>query len=62
LWVVNLVQQFSPVDSLSVGRTVAWGDLGLAFAKIVLLLGGILAALGMYFFTRRELAATQAHT
>ena len=62
LWVVNLVQQFSPVDALSSGRTVAWGDLGLAFVKIVLLLGGILAALGMYFFTRRELAATQAHT
>jgi hypothetical protein len=62
LWIVNLVQQFSPVDSLSAGRSVAWADLGLAFAKIVLLLGGILAALGIYFFTRRELAATQAHS
>jgi hypothetical protein len=62
LWVVNLVQQFSPIDSLSSGRTVAWEDLGLAFARIVLLLGGILTALGMYFFSRRELAATQAHS
>jgi hypothetical protein len=59
LTVINLVQGFSPIDSLSTGRSVTWGELGLAFAQIILLLGGFFAILGIVLFMRRELAAAQ---
>lgn len=59
LGVVNLVQAFSPVDALSTGRSITWGQLAQAFAQIVLLLGGALAAAGIVCFTRRELATAQ---
>jgi hypothetical protein len=59
LSVVNLVQDFSPIDSLSTGRSISWGQLGKAFAQVVVLLGGSLAAAGMFFLTRRELATAQ---
>ncbi len=62
LSVVNLVQNYSPIDALSTGRSISWGQLGLAFAQIVLLLGGILAAIGITIFTRRELATAQGHS
>lgn len=62
LGVVSLVQQFSPVESLSTGRSITWGNLGSAFGQIVLLLGGILAAAGIFFFTRRELATAQGQS
>ena len=57
--IVNLSQSFSPVDQLSNGRSITWGTLALAFAQVVLLLGGIFAAFGMLVFTRRELATAQ---
>jgi hypothetical protein len=60
LSLVNLARDFSPIDSLSTGRSITWGTLGLAVSQIVLLLGGILAAFGMIVFTRRELATAQA--
>jgi hypothetical protein len=60
--VVNLAQRFSPIDALSTGRSITWGTLGLAFAQIVLLLGGIFAVLGMIFLHRRELATAQGNT
>jgi hypothetical protein len=59
LTVINLVKDFSPVDSLSTGRSISWGQLGRAFAQIVLLLGGIIGATGMVIFSRRELATAQ---
>lgn len=59
LGVINLAEQFSPIDSLSTGRSIPWSQLGLAVAQIVLLLGGILAVFGIYVFTRRELATAQ---
>ncbi len=59
LKVINLVQGFSPIDSLSTGRSITWTQLGLAGAQIVLLLGGILAAIGIITFNRRELATAQ---
>jgi len=62
LGVVNLVRDFSPVDALSTGRSITWGQLGLAWAKGVLVLGGGLALFGIIVFTRRELAATQAQS
>ncbi len=61
LAVVNLAKGFSPIDSLSTGRTITWVQLGLAFTQIILLLGGILAAFGMVVFTRRELATAQGN-
>ena len=62
LGVVNLVRDFSPVDALSTGRSITWSQLGLAWAKGVLVLGGGLALFGMIVFTRRELAATQTQS
>jgi hypothetical protein len=59
LKVFNLVQGFSPIDSLSTGRSITWGQLGLAFAENVLLLGGMLALVGICIFHRRELATAQ---
>jgi hypothetical protein len=59
LKVINLARDFSPIDSLSTGRTITWGQLGLAFSRIVLLLGGIFAIFGIFVFSRRELATAQ---
>jgi hypothetical protein len=59
LAVIRLVENFSPIDSLSSGLAITWGELGLAFAQIVLLLGGIFAVAGILFFNRRELATAQ---
>lgn len=58
---INMVRGFSPIDSLSTGRSITWGQLGLAFAQICLVLSGLLAALGMTIFTRRELASAQGN-
>jgi len=62
LKVINLATTFSPVDFLSSGRSITWGDLGLAFAQIIVVLGGVFALFGIIFFTRRELAATQSQS
>jgi hypothetical protein len=59
LAVIRLVENFSPIDSLSTGRAISWGELGLAFAQIVLLPGGIIALAGIALFQRRELATAQ---
>ncbi len=59
LSVISLVKSFSPVDSLSTGRSITWSELGLAFVQIVLLVGGVFAAAGIFFFSRRELATAQ---
>jgi hypothetical protein len=55
------VQDFSPIDSLSSGRSITWGQLGLALSQIVLLLGGFFCIVGMILFTRRELASAQGN-
>lgn len=62
LTIVKLVEEVSPIESLSTGRSITWGQLGEAFGRIVLLLGGLLALVGIICFTRRELAATQAES
>jgi hypothetical protein len=59
LSVTRLVENFSPIDSLSTGRAITWGELGLAFGQIVLLIGGFFALAGIGLFHRRELAAAQ---
>jgi hypothetical protein len=62
LWTVNLVRGFSPIDSLSTGRTIPWTQLLQAFLQIVLGVGGLFAAIGMSVLTRRELATAQGKT
>jgi len=57
--VINLAKDFSPVDALSTGRSITWLELGRAFVQIVVVLGGILALIGVWSFTRRELATAQ---
>ena len=59
LGLVNLAKDFSPIDSLSTGRSITWGQLGRAFGQIILLLGGILGLFGVFVFNRRELATAQ---
>ncbi len=59
---VNLVRDFSPVDALSTGRYIAWTTLARAFGQIVLLMGGLLALVGILIFQRRELATAQGTT
>jgi hypothetical protein len=59
LEIINLVQQYSPIDSLTTGRSITWTELGWAVTQIVLVLGGALALVGIYIFHRRELAAAQ---
>jgi hypothetical protein len=61
LVVTGLVKNFSPVDALSSGRTITWGQLGLAFGQIVLLVGGFFVIIGMVLFHRRELATAQGN-
>jgi hypothetical protein len=58
--VLNVVQQFSPVDSLSTGRVISWGELGRAAAEIVLGMAGMLGVFGIFVFHRRELATAAA--
>ena len=59
LWVVHLVEDFSPIDSLSTGRSITWGQLGLAGLMNIVVLGGLIGASGMIIFTFRELATAQ---
>jgi len=61
LVLINLVQNFSPIDSLSSGRSISWTELGAAFGQIVLLLGGITGLAGIVLFNRRELATAQGN-
>ncbi|MDE3065989.1 MAG: hypothetical protein KGJ60_00415 [Verrucomicrobiota bacterium] len=61
LAVVGLVKNFSPIDSLSGGRSIPWSDLVSAFGQIVLLLGGIIALIGIVLFSRRELATAPSN-
>ena len=59
LSLVQLVQNFSPIDALSTGRSVTWTELGQAFVQIVVVLGGIFALIGIFCLNRRELATAQ---
>jgi ABC-type transport system involved in multi-copper enzyme maturation permease subunit len=62
LKIIQLVEGFSPIDFLSTGRSITWTMLGLAVAQIVVLLGGIFCAIGIFLFSRRELATAQGNT
>ena len=59
LKIINLAKDFSPIDSLSTGRSITWAQLAQAFGQIVLLLGGLIGGIGILIFNRRELATAQ---
>jgi len=59
LGVVSLAEAFSPVDALSSGRSISWGQLGHAFFNIIVLLAGAFALVGIVTLQRRELASAQ---
>jgi len=54
---IELVTGYDPVDALSTGRSISWGRLAQAALLVVGVAGGFFAALGIWIFTRRELAA-----
>jgi hypothetical protein len=56
---INLVKEFSPIDSLSSGRSVTWWQLIRAVGQIGVLVTGFFALIGIGLFYRRELAAVQ---
>jgi len=60
LMVIDLVKHYSPIDDLSSGHSITWGQLGTAFCVIVLGIGGVFSLLGIYLFHRRELATAQS--
>jgi hypothetical protein len=59
LTALNLARSFSPIDNLSSGRAITWLELSQAFTQICVILSGVLAAIGIAVFTRRELATAQ---
>jgi hypothetical protein len=59
LKVIGLAKNFSPIDALSTGRSITWGELGLAIGQIIFLLAGLVAVVGLWSFSRRELATAQ---
>lgn len=61
LGVINLVKEFSPVSFLSTGRSITVGILFQALTQIVLLMGGLFAAFGIWAFYRSELATAQGN-
>lgn len=56
LKLVQLVQSFSPIDSLSTGRSITWFSVLRAFAQIILLMSSLFALIGIFTFSKRELA------
>ena len=57
--VLTMVNDFSPVDALSTGRSVSWTTLLRALFQIWGLIGGVFVVFGIVAFTRRELATAQ---
>lgn len=54
--IVSPLKDYSPITSLSEGRSITWGMLGKAYLVVWGLGGGIFMAFGMGVFSRRELA------
>jgi hypothetical protein len=54
--VIDVAQEFSPIDALSSGRSITWLQLTRAFAQVVVVLGGLFAVAGIVILTRREIA------
>lgn len=58
--ILSLAQGVSPIERLSTGRSLLWEEVGALFFRVVVLLGGCVAAAGIAAFNRRELALHQA--
>ncbi len=54
---IELITGYDPVSALSTGRDIPWGRLLQAVVLVVGVAGGFFAMLGIWIFTRRELAA-----
>ncbi len=59
LKLINLIKEFSPIDSLSSGRSVSWWTLLKAVGQIGVLVTGLMGLMGIGLFYRRELASVQ---
>jgi hypothetical protein len=54
--IIGPLKDYSPITSLSEGRSVTWGNLGWCYLTVWGIGGGIFAVFGMFVFERRELA------
>ncbi len=61
LKILRMVQDFSPIESLSSGRSITWSQLGRAALQIIVILGGFFCLAGIILFSRRELATAQGN-
>src|SRR5207253_3415397 len=52
LKLIRMVEAFSPIDSLSTGRSISWLELGSAFFQICIILSGVVAAIGIGILAR----------
>ncbi len=53
---INMVRDFSPIDNLSTGRMITWGQVGRGIFQIVIVMGGSMGLIGVIILSRRELA------
>ena len=56
LGTINMVRDFSPINNLSTGRMITWGQVGRGVFQIVIVMGGTMGLLGVIILSRRELA------
>lgn len=56
LGAIQLVQDFSPIDSLSTGRRIGWKQVARGIFQIVIGMGGLLGLIGVILLSKRELA------
>jgi hypothetical protein len=61
LALLGMIKGFSPIDSLSSGHTISWGDVGRAIFQIWIVMAGLVAVVGIFAFSRRELATAQGN-
>jgi hypothetical protein len=54
--IISPLKDYSPITSLSEGRSITWGMLGKAYLVVWGLGGGVFMAFGMGVFSQRELA------
>jgi hypothetical protein len=54
--IISPLKDYSPITSLSEGRSITWGMLGKAYLVVWGLGGGVFMVFGMGVFSQRELA------
>lgn len=59
-FLLGAVSNYSPIESLSLGRSVTWMQTASAFFQCWIAFGSVLAAVAIHSFTRRELANPNA--